>query len=91
MKKLVSVLALATSISTADALAVPNYIGVPRPAPNYQYEVGYRHGKNDGYHNVATTLFVVGAIAIAGVVIYHLGEENGSRWGVSENGLTYKF
>lgn len=90
MKKIISAVALAASISTADALAVPNYIGVPRPAPNYQYEVGYRHGKNDAYHNVATTLFVVGAIAIAGVVVYHLGEN--SRLGFNDEGqVTYRF
>lgn len=91
MKKIISAVALATSISTANAMPTVNQLNPVRPHYNYNYSVGYNHGKHTAYQNFATTLFVVGAIAIAGVVIYHLGEENGSRWGVSENGLTYKF
>lgn len=91
MKKTIAGIALATTIGTAQAVPAINQLNPVHPHYNHNYSVGYNHGKNDSYHNVATTLFVVGAIAIAGVVIYHLGEENGSRWGVSENGLTYKF
>lgn len=91
MKKIISAVALATSISTANAMATVNQPNPIHPHYNHNYSVGYNHGKHTAYQNVATTLFVVGAIAIAGVVIYHLGEDNGSRWGVSENGLTYKF
>lgn len=88
MKKLVSVLALATTISTAEARALPNYIGVPRPAHATSYDIGYRHGKNDAFHTVATVAVVTGILVAAGIVIYKASD---SRWGVSENGITYKF
>lgn len=91
MKKIITGAILATTIGTAQAVPAINQINYSLPSYNHAYNTGYSHGKNTAYQNVATTFFVVGAIAIAGVVIYHLGEENGSRWGVSENGLTYKF
>ena len=91
MKKIIAGIALATTIGTAQAVPAINQLNPVHPHYSHNYSVGYNHGKHTAYQNVATTLFVVGAIAIAGVVIYHLGEENGSRWGISENGLTYKF
>lgn len=91
MKKLVSVLALATTISTANAMPTVNQLNPIHPHYNYNYSVGYNHGKHTAYQNVATTLFVVGAIAIAGVVIYHLGEEKSSRWDVNDKGVVYRF
>lgn len=89
MKKLIAGIALATTIGTAQAVPAIHGIAPANPTHNYNYNVAYHQGKNAAYQNVATTLFVVGAIAIAGVVVYHLGEN--SRWGVSENGLSYKF
>ena len=89
MKKLIAGLALATTIGTAQAVPSIHQINQSHPSYNYAYNTGYRHGKNDGYHNVATTLFVVGAIAIAGVVVYHLGQE--SRWTANDKGVVYRF
>lgn len=89
MKKALFGLALATTIGTAQAAPAIHQINQPHPSYNYAYNTAYHRGKNDAYHNVATTLFVVGAIAIAGVVVYHLGEN--SRWGVNERGVTYAF
>lgn len=88
MKKIISAVALATTISTANAMAIPSYIGTPRPAPATSYDVGYRHGKNDAFHTVATVAVVTGILVAAGIVIYKASD---SRWGVSENGITYKF
>lgn len=89
MKKLVSAVALATTISTANAMSLPNYIGVPRPQYDHSYNAGYRAGKHDAYNNVGRTLVITGFVVIAGAMIYHLGKE--SRWGVNQNGVTYKF
>lgn len=88
MKKTLIALTVAFSMSAAHAM--PTIIGAhPTPAHNYNYNIAYNHGKNDAYHNVATTLFVVGAVAIAGVIVYRLGEE--SRWTANEKGIVYKF
>lgn len=88
MKKLVSVLALVTTVSTANATPALRYISRPHPAPSTSYDVGYRHGKNDAFHTVATVAVVTGILVAAGIVIYKASD---SRWGVSENGITYKF
>lgn len=88
MKKIIAGIALATTIGTANATPAIHQLN-PRPTYNHTYSAAYHHGKHDAYQNVAQTLFVVGAVAIAGVVVYHLGEE--SRWGVNQKGLTYKF
>jgi hypothetical protein len=88
MKKIVSVLALATTISTAEALALPSYIGVTRPAPSTSYDVGYRHGKNDAFHTVATVAVVTGILVAAGIVIYKASD---SRWDVNDKGVVYRF
>lgn len=77
MKKLVAGLVLTAIIGVSNAQAYPDY------------HTGYRHGKNDAYQNVATTLFAVGAIVIVGTMFYRLNEE--SHWGVNNKGLTYKF
>lgn len=86
MKKLLVALTIAVCATSANA--VPRAMPVNhRPytlAPN-----DYNRGKNDAYQNVATTLFVVGAVAIAGVIIYRLGEE--SRWTANQNGIVYRF
>lgn len=88
MKKILIALTVASSMSAAHA--VPAMARAhPTPAHNYNYNIAYNHGKNDAYHNVATTLFVVGAVAIAGVIVYRLGEE--SRWTANEKGIVYKF
>lgn len=89
MKKLVSALALATTISTANAMPTLPHVGTPRPQYNNGYNVGYHNGKHDAYNNVGRTLVITGFVVIAGAMIYHLGKE--SRWGVNENGVTYKF
>lgn len=89
MKKLVSALALATTISTANAMSLPDYVGVPRPQYEHSYNAGYREGKSHAYNNVARAVVFTGVAIIAGVAIYQLGKE--SRWGVNQNGVTYKF
>ena len=89
MKKILFGLALATTVSTANAMPTLNYTNTVRPA--YNYNTAYHAGKNDAYQNVATTLFVLGAAVVVGIVIYELGQESGSRWGLSENGVSYKF
>ena len=89
MKKLVSVLALTTTISTANAMPTLPNMGTPRPQYNNGYNVGYHNGKRDAYTNVARTAVIVGVAVIAGVIIYQLGKD--SNWGVNQNGVTYKF
>ena len=89
MKKLIAGIALATTIGTAQAVPAIHGIAPVHPTYNYNYNVAYHQGKNAAYQNVATTLFVVGAIAIAGVVVYHLGEE--SRWTANDKGVVYRF
>ena len=88
MKKLLTAAVLATTIGTAQA--VPAMIR-PTPTPTYNsgYNVGYHRGKNDAYNNVARTAVIVGAVVIAGVIIYHLGEE--SRFTTNEKGVVYRF
>lgn len=89
MKKLVSALALATTISTANAMPTLPHVGTPRPQYNNGYNVGYHHGKSDAYNNVARTAVIVGFTVIAGVIIYKLGQN--SRWTTNEKGVTYRF
>lgn len=89
MKKLITALVLSTTISSAYALNVGNYVGMPRTPYQTGYDAGYSAGKNHAYNNVAKTLFFTGFTVIAGVIIYQLGKE--SRWGVNQNGVTYKF
>ena len=89
MKKILIALTVVFSMSAAHAVPAITQMNATRPANNSAYSVGYHHGKSDAYNNTARTLFIVGAVVIAGVVVYHLGQE--SRWGVSENGLSYKF
>lgn len=89
MKKIITAVALATSISTANAMPPTPYLGTPRPQYNNGYNAGYRAGKSRAYDNVARTVVFVGVAVIAGVVIYQLEKE--SRWGVNQNGVTYRF
>lgn len=89
MKKLIAGIALATTIGTANAVPAIHGLTPAHTTHNYNYSVAYHQGKNAAYQNVATTLFVVGAIAIAGVVVYHLGEE--SRWTANDKGVVYRF
>jgi len=80
MKKIISSLVLATTISTANAMP---------PYYNHGYNVGYHNGKSDAYNNVACAVVFTGVAIIAGIAIYQLGKE--SRWGVNQNGVTYRF
>lgn len=89
MKKIIAGITLATTLGTANAMPTIHQLNPVQPTYNHTYSAAYHHGKNQAYQNVAHTLFAVGAIAIVGVVVYNLGQE--SRWGVSENGLSYKF
>ena len=82
MKKLVSILASAIILSVTNAMASP------RPAPTMPYDVGYRHGKNDAYHTVATVAVVTGILVAAGIVIYKASD---SRWDVNDKGVVYRF
>lgn len=88
MKKIVSVLALATTISTANAMPTLHYTGRPHAAPSTSYDVGYRHGKNDAFHTVATVAVVTGILVAAGIVIYKASD---SRWGMNDKGVVYRF
>lgn len=75
MKKLIAALTIALSIGTASA--------------HPMYDMGYRHGKSDAYHRVATTVVVAGIAIIAGVAIYEWGYQ--SRWGMNDKGVVYRF
>lgn len=89
-KKLISAIAIATTLATP-AMAVDRY-GRPTQAQiNYDmgYRIGYNNGKSDSYDNIGKTIMIAGIVVVAGIIIYELGKE--SRFGVSENGLTYKF
>lgn len=89
MKKLISAVALAATISTANAMPAI-HTNNPGPLPhNAGYDTGYRHGKDDAYNHVARTLFVAGAIVIAGTLIYHFSQD--SNWTANEKGIVYKF
>lgn len=88
MKKIISAVALATTISTANAMAIPSYIGTPRPTPATSYDIGYRHGRNDAFHTVATVAVVTGILVAAGIVIYKASD---SRLGVNDKGVVYRF
>lgn len=89
MKKLLSTALLATTIS--NAYGVPVYTATPRPIYNSQYDIGYRHGKNTAYHNVATAIVAVGIVTFIGLAIYQYQEQNQTRWGVNDKGVVYKF
>ncbi len=89
MKKLLTAAVLATTIGTAQAVPAMTRPTTPRPTYNYGYNVGYHHGKNDAYNNVARTAVIVGAVVIAGIIVYHLGEE--SRFTANEKGVVYRF
>lgn len=82
MKKLVSILASAIILSVTNAMASP------RPTPATAYDIGYRHGKNDAFHTVATVAVVTGILVAAGIVIYKASD---SRWGVNDKGVVYRF
>lgn len=88
MKKLLTAAVLATTIGTAQAVPAMTR-PYPHPTYNNGYHVGYNHGKNDAYANVARTAVIVGAVVIATVVIYQLGKE--SRWTTNEKGVVYRF
>lgn len=87
MKKLITAIALATTIGTANAAPIPanNY----HNAYHYGYHTGHRNGKNDAYDNVAKAAVIVGTVVIASVIIYELGRN--SRWTTNQNGVGYRF
>lgn len=91
MKKLlIATILSATTIFAANAIPAITPANTTQSLSNNAYHVGYHHGKSDAYNNTARTLFVVGAVAIAGVLIYHLGED--SRWGFTNDGqVAYRF
>lgn len=85
MKKLLTAVIIATSCTNANALASI------RHTHTYQnsYNIGYNAGKNHAYNNVMKTVAIVWVATVAGIIIYHAGQE--SRWGANENGITYRF
>ena len=87
MKKLLIAIIMATTMGQAQALSIGNYVG--SATPYSAYDAGYRAGKSHAYNHAAKTAFFVGFSVIASVLIYQLGKE--SCWGVSQNGVTYKF
>lgn len=90
MKKLLVALTIASTINTANAMSSIKYVLTPKSTEYQQgYNQGYRRGKDKAYDNVARTVFFVGTAVVAGVIIYQLGKQ--SRWGVNENGVTYRF
>lgn len=88
MKKLFLTLALASIVSTANALPPAGYV-VNHHNNHVSYDAGYKKGKSDAYHNVGRTLFFTGCAIIAGVMIYELGKE--SRWTANKDGVVYRF
>ena len=86
MKKLL--VAMLLGINSAQAMPVL-HTSTPAVRADSSYDVGYRHGKNDALHAVATTVVVGGILIAAGIIIYQYNEQ--SRWGVSERGVTYAF
>lgn len=97
MKKLLIAVVLATAVSSANAMATnimhrAHPVHTVTPAQTYQngYSTGYHAGKNNAYNHVAKTAFIVGAVVVAGIIVYELGKE--SRWGVNQDGnITYRF
>lgn len=90
MKKLlIATILSATTVFAANAMPTITR-AAPRPANNNAYSMGYVRGEHNAYQKTAQTLFIVGAAVIAGVVIYHLGEN--SRWGFTNDGqVAYRF
>lgn len=89
MRKILT--ALCFVFATSIANAVPT-INIQHPQPvvsNNPYHVGYVHGKNTAYNNVARTLFITGLVVVAGIIIYNAGEQ--SRWTTNEKGVVYRF
>lgn len=89
MRKTLFALLLATATQAASAMPTIHNINAVHSLDNSAYSVGYQHGKNTAYNNAARTLFVVGLVAMAGVIIYHYGQE--SRWTTNEKGVVYRF
>lgn len=89
MKKLITALVLSTTISSANAMNVGNYVGMPRTPYQNGYEAGYSAGKSHAYNKAAKAIFFTGFTVIAGVIIYQLGKE--SSWTTNENGVVYRF
>lgn len=86
MKRIMVILAMIGAIGTANAL--PNMSG-GAICPHNEYNEGYKAGKSHAYNNTAKGVFIVGVAIIAGMIIYQAGKD--SRWGVNENGVTYRF
>ena len=91
MKELIAGIAMAVIASTANAMPTLTRPVSVQPSHDYNYNAAYNAGKDDAYQNVATTLFVLGAAVVVGIVVYELGQESGSRWGLSENGVVWRF
>lgn len=90
MKKIFTTALLATIIGNANAMPVTVQANMTRPANNTPYNIGYSHGRHDAYQKTAQTLFLIGTVAIAGIIIYNLGEN--SRWGFTDDGqVRYRF
>lgn len=89
MKKTITALTIALSISTAQARTITPQQNNYSSGYSTGYSVGYNNGKNDAYNNTARAVVIIGAVAIATVAVYHLGKN--SRWTASENGIGYKF
>jgi hypothetical protein len=87
MKKLITALVLSTTIPSAYALNVGNYVGVTPHTSDY--DLGYHDGKHHAYNNAAKVLFFTGFTIIAGIIVYELGKE--SCWTTNEKGIVYKF
>lgn len=96
MKKTLIALTVALSTSTAQALPpISEYVVANGQKSEYWqgYNTGYQHGKNDGKHkaytNIGKAVVIIGAVAIVGTAIYHIGKN--SRWTTTENGIGYRF
>lgn len=86
MKKILITLAIICLVNPVNAIPTLKNLHVYQHS---EYQRGYRRGKNDAYNHVAKTVFFVGVATITGVMIYQAGKQ--SRWGVNENGVTYRF
>lgn len=74
----------------APSIPVNNHTGnmVISTHHNNSYDAGYHDGKNHAYNNAIRTVAIVGAVAIAGIIIYEISNP---RWTTNENGIVYRF
>jgi hypothetical protein len=91
MKKLITSIILATTLGFVQPSMANGPYTTAQYALGYHngYHNGYDEGKDSAYRHVARTAVIIGAVVIAGVIIYQIGKE--SRWTANEKGVVYRF